>query len=57
VIVDEPQEQHYGGIVAAPSFKRIAYETLNYLNVPPRQVKSVVSFEKPTTFRNKGANG
>ncbi len=57
VIVDEPQEQHYGGIVAAPSFKRIAYETLNYLNVPPRQVKSVVSSEKVTISREKGANG
>jgi cell division protein FtsI (penicillin-binding protein 3) len=35
VIVDEPQEKYYGGIVAAPAFRRIAQETLNYLNIPP----------------------
>jgi cell division protein FtsI (penicillin-binding protein 3) len=34
VIIDEPQKQHYGGIVAAPAFGKIAYETLNYMNVP-----------------------
>lgn len=37
VVVDEPQKQHYGGIVAAPVFKKIAGETLNYLNTPPEQ--------------------
>ncbi len=35
VIVDEPKKQHYGGIVAAPVFKKIVFETLNYLNIPP----------------------
>ncbi len=35
VIIDEPQEKYYGGIVAAPVFKKIAQQTLNYLNVPP----------------------
>jgi len=35
VVVDEPEEEHYGGIVAAPAFKKIAHETLNYLNIPP----------------------
>jgi len=35
VIIDEPQEDYYGGTVAAPAFRRIAQETLNYLNVPP----------------------
>lgn len=35
VVVDEPKDQHYGGIVAAPAFKRIAMETLNYMNIPP----------------------
>lgn len=35
VIVDEPQGEYYGGTVAAPAFRRIAQETLNYLNVPP----------------------
>ena len=35
VIVDEPGDQNYGGIVAAPAFRRIALETLSYLNIPP----------------------
>ncbi|MGD9309687.1 MAG: penicillin-binding protein 2 [Desulfosarcina sp.] len=35
VLVDEPKEQTYGGIVAAPAFRQIALETLSYLNIPP----------------------
>jgi cell division protein FtsI (penicillin-binding protein 3) len=35
IVVDEPRQEHYGGIVAAPVFRRIAQETLNYLNVAP----------------------
>jgi cell division protein FtsI (penicillin-binding protein 3) len=35
VIIDEPRENYYGGVVAAPVFKRIAQESLNYLGVPP----------------------
>jgi cell division protein FtsI (penicillin-binding protein 3) len=35
VIIDEPRRKYYGGTVAAPVFKKIARQTLNYLNVPP----------------------
>jgi cell division protein FtsI (penicillin-binding protein 3) len=35
VVIDEPQNAHYGGTVAAPAFRKIAHETLQYLNVPP----------------------
>jgi cell division protein FtsI (penicillin-binding protein 3) len=35
VIINEPRKQYYGGIVAAPAFRRIAQETLNYLNIQP----------------------
>ncbi len=35
VVVDEPQEGYYGGLVAAPAFSRIVRETLAYLNVAP----------------------
>ena len=35
VIIDEPRGKYYGGTVAAPVFRRIARETLNYLNIPP----------------------
>ncbi len=36
VIIDEPTHQYYGGKVAAPVFRRIARESLNYLNVSPK---------------------
>jgi cell division protein FtsI (penicillin-binding protein 3) len=35
VVIDEPLKEHYGGIVAAPAFKKIAQKTLNYFNIPP----------------------
>jgi cell division protein FtsI (penicillin-binding protein 3) len=35
VVIDEPKGNYYGGVVAAPVFKKIAQQTLNYLNVPP----------------------
>jgi cell division protein FtsI (penicillin-binding protein 3) len=35
VIIDEPQGNYHGGTVAAPVFKKIAQQTLNYLNIPP----------------------
>jgi cell division protein FtsI (penicillin-binding protein 3) len=35
VIINEPQTEYYGGIVAAPVFRSIAQQTLNYLNIPP----------------------
>ncbi len=35
VIVDEPEKEHYGGIVAAPAFRKIVYDTLNHLNILP----------------------
>ncbi|OGP63691.1 MAG: cell division protein FtsI [Deltaproteobacteria bacterium RBG_13_49_15] len=35
VIIDEPKKAYYGGTVAGPAFKKIAQETLSYLNIPP----------------------
>ncbi|MFZ5563692.1 MAG: peptidoglycan D,D-transpeptidase FtsI family protein [Thermodesulfobacteriota bacterium] len=35
VVLDAPRKHHYGGVVAAPAFRRIAYEVLSYLGVPP----------------------
>ena len=35
VIVDEPEYEHYGGVVAGPAFRKIAQELLYYMNVPP----------------------
>lgn len=39
VMVNEPRKSHYGGTVAAPAFKKIAIETLNYLNITPDKGK------------------
>jgi cell division protein FtsI (penicillin-binding protein 3) len=36
VVIDEPSKEYYGGIVAAPAFRKIANKTLNYLNIPPK---------------------
>jgi cell division protein FtsI/penicillin-binding protein 2 len=37
VIADEPQGNHYGGVVSAPTFREIARRTLAYLNIPPEK--------------------
>jgi cell division protein FtsI (penicillin-binding protein 3) len=52
VIIDEPQGKYYGGVVAAPVFKKIAEQTLNYLNVPPDD-----DTYKLRVSRNNGARG
>ena len=36
VVIDEPQDQHYGSIVAAPVFRKIAHKILTYMNIPPK---------------------
>jgi cell division protein FtsI (penicillin-binding protein 3) len=40
VVIDEPKEIYYGGAVAAPVFKDIAQQILNYLNVAPESDKT-----------------
>ena len=35
VIIDEPIGKYYGGIVAAPAFKKIAHDALNHMNISP----------------------
>lgn len=37
VVIDEPQTQVYGGLVAAPVFSRVASQALRYLGVPPTE--------------------
>ncbi len=37
VVIDEPEKNHYGGIVAGPAFRKIAETTLDYLNIAPRK--------------------
>ena len=52
VVIDEPKEKYYGGIVAAPIFKTIAQQTLSYLNVAPEN--DTIKFR---VSRDDGANG
>ena len=40
VAVDEPMVNHYGGIVAAPVFRRVAERSLRYLGVAPTRPRS-----------------
>ena len=35
VIINEPHRKHYGGTVAAPAFRTIAYQIMRYLEIPP----------------------
>ncbi len=37
VVVNEPEESHYGGTVAGPAFRKIAETTLDYLNIAPKK--------------------
>jgi len=37
VVLDEPTKSSYGGVVAAPIFKRIAEELMRYMGVPPKE--------------------
>jgi len=51
VIVDEPKGSYYGGVVAAPAFKKIAEWSLNYLGTPPsfgKRERIVSRARKPT---------
>ncbi len=38
VTIDEPQDQAYGGLIAAPVFSRIAEDSLRYLDIPPTEM-------------------
>jgi len=39
VVVNEPQKGFHGGVVAAPTFRRIAQQALHALQVPPERIK------------------
>jgi cell division protein FtsI (penicillin-binding protein 3) len=47
VVIDEPQKNNYGGVVAAPIFKAIMEKVLPYLNIIPKGtmvVKNEIDF-------------
>jgi len=37
VVIDEPQDEAWGGVIAAPVFRRVAEQALPYLGVLPRE--------------------
>jgi len=49
VTVDEPHTNHFGGVVAAPVFRRIAEASLDYMHIhrAPTLVTPVVALEVP----------
>ena len=48
VVVDEPKSGYHGGVVAAPIFRRITLETLDYMNIPPgREPKGLRASYQP----------
>ncbi len=49
VVVDEPQGNYYGGVVAAPAFGEIAKFALPYLEIPPDQKGAAASAAAAST--------
>jgi len=45
VVINEPRKGQYGGIVAAPAFRRIAEQTLYCLNVAPDKMEKGATLE------------
>ena len=56
VIVDEPQEKHYGGSVAGPAFKNISEKMIGLLSLYP-QLEKVSQRKTKKTKSDKNANG
>jgi len=57
VVIDEPKDSPYGGVVAAPVFATVAQESLRHLGVPPSdpQLLVVKDEEEPSGVRTAGA--
>ena len=54
VVVDNPQNEHYGGKVAAPAFRQIAKSILNFKEIPPtRRPKPETPDETPEPRRER----
>jgi cell division protein FtsI/penicillin-binding protein 2 len=49
VVVDSPQGEYYGGVVAAPAFGEIAKFALPYLEIPPDQADAAASAAASST--------
>jgi cell division protein FtsI (penicillin-binding protein 3) len=57
VVIDEPQGEAWGGVVAAPVFRRVAEQVLPYLGVPPQEPIKLAGLAAPTTRVIQGQQG
>ena len=48
VILDEPQTEKWGGVVAAPVFRHVAERVLRHMNVAPNKAKIVKTLSTPS---------
>ena len=51
VVIKDPKEYYYGGLIVAPLFKKIAEETINYWNISPE-----LEFVKNNSLRKSADN-
>jgi cell division protein FtsI/penicillin-binding protein 2 len=51
VVLDEPKNGHYGGIIAAPYFREIAEQVAKYLKVKPDELPNDVMAVAPANAR------
>jgi cell division protein FtsI (penicillin-binding protein 3) len=47
IVIDEPEPEHRGGMVAAPAFKQVAEAALRYLSVPPTEAVARAETPEP----------
>ncbi len=57
VVIDEPQGEAWGGVLAAPVFRRVAEQVLPYLGVPPQEPIKLAGLAAPTTRAIQGRQG
>ena len=57
IVVDEPEPEHRGGMVAAPAFKQVAEAALRYLAVPPTEVVAREDSARQRGRRGAGRRG
>lgn len=55
VVVDEPEPEHYGGVVAAPAFREVALKTLSYLGRLPELPLQAAEVKNNREFKEASA--
>jgi len=55
IVINEPRKAQYGGVVAAPAFRRIAEQTLYCLNVPPDKMEKGATLQASRSTARQGS--